>query len=120
MTTQAEWLADEMAVLVEVTERARTVLKRYERASTQVVRRVHEGQRLVDALDKLDGAARRREVTDAMGELSAARHRVRLAMFALGESQGTRVSELGRKLGLSRQLASRLAKEAASAFPRTR
>jgi hypothetical protein len=55
-------------------------------------------------------------VTDAVDALEAARHRVRLAMFSLAASQETSASELGRQLGVSRQLAARLAQEADKAF----
>jgi len=112
-TSDVKRLRREMSALIEEIERTTAVLKRYKTLSAQLLSRVENGQVLVEALHQLEGPMRRREVTDAMDQLDSARHRVRLAMFALGEAQGTSVSELGRKLGISRQLAARLAKEAA-------
>jgi len=66
----------------------------------------------VTALQDFKGPERRSEVTDALGEFEAARHQVRLAMFALAKEQGSSFSDLARALGISRQLASRLAAEA--------
>jgi len=53
----------------------------------------------------------RRQVTEAIEEFEAARHQLRLALFALGKEEGASISEVGRVLGISRQLASRLAAE---------
>jgi len=106
----------EMNALIDEIDRVRGVLLRYKRVSAQLASRVQQGRPVTDALEQLEGPVRRREVTEAMDQLEGARHRVRLAMFALGNAQGASASELGRKLGVSRQLASRLANEAAAAF----
>jgi hypothetical protein len=50
-------------------------------------------------------------VTEAIQEFEAARHQLRLALFSLGKEEGASISEVGRVLGISRQLASRLAGE---------
>jgi len=105
-------LVREMEALIEVAEDVRKVLQRYKTGSTKLAARVDLGELLADALKAESGPMRRREVSDALAELEAARHRVRLAMFALGEEQGTSASELGRQLAISRQLSSRLAAEA--------
>lgn len=116
MANEARRLVREMDGLIEQIDRTRSVLQRYKNVSAQVARRVDQGQVLADALEQLKGPIRRREVTEAMEELEGARHRVRLAMFSLAEAQGTSISELARQLGFSRQLASRLAAEAAELF----
>ncbi len=85
---------------------------RYNKASASVATLVEQGAHLVTALQNFSGPERRSEVTDALGELEAARHRVRLAMFALAKEQGSSASDLARALSISRQLASRLATEA--------
>lgn len=54
----------------------------------------------------------RRQVTESIEEFEAARHQLRLALFALGKEEGASISEVGRVLGISRQLASRIAAEA--------
>jgi len=116
ISMEAKRFVQEMAHLAEVTEEVRSVLLRYTKISRQLVRRVNEGEPLVEALESLHGPLRRREVTEATQELEAARHRVRLAMFALGKAEGATASELGRQLGFSRQLASRLSNEADETF----
>ncbi len=88
------------------------LLLRYKKASTEIAARVEQRESLADALKAVSGPIRRREVSDTLAEFEAARHQVRLAMFALGEEQGTSISELGRQLAFSRQLSSRLAAEA--------
>jgi hypothetical protein len=112
MSKGAKRLVRDMATLVEATEDLRKVLLHYEKGSAEVAVRVERGELLTSALEAAKGPIRRREVTDALDEFEAARHQVRLAMFALGSEQGTNASELGRQLAFSRQLASRLATEA--------
>ena len=113
---EAQRLVREMDSLVETVEEVRTILRFYGKVSAEVAKRVDKGQRLADVLDSLHGPLRRQQVTDAVEALEAARHRVRLAMFALASTQDTSAAELGRQLGFSRQLASRLAQEAEDAF----
>jgi len=112
MSKESKRLVQDMATLVELTNDLCEVLQRYKKGSADVAKRVEQGELLADALGAAGGPIRRREVTDALAEFEAARHQVRLAMFALGSEQGTSASELGRQLAFSRQLASRLATEA--------
>jgi hypothetical protein len=105
-----------MATLVDVTDDLCEVLRRYKKGSTEVASRVERGELLADALGAAKGPIRRVEITDAMEKFEAARHQIRLAMFALGSEQGTSASELGRQLAFSRQLAARLANEAREAL----
>jgi len=112
MSKGSKRLVRDMAALVEATEELCSVLERYMEGSVDVAGRVERGELLADALGANKGGMRRREVTDALAEFEAARHQVRLAMFALAGEQGTSTSELGRQLAFSRQLASRLATEA--------
>jgi hypothetical protein len=114
MAAEVKRLVQEMDALIEEVEQVHGVLRRYTTVSAELVGQVQKGLLLTEALDNVQGALRRREVTEAMEQLEAARHRVRLAMFALAHAQGSSASELGRKLGFSRQLAARLANEAAS------
>ena len=111
VTPAEQRLADKMQALIEVTEEVRQTLLAYEKVSAEVVALVRDGHTLASALEALQGPVRRRTVTEAMASFEAARHEVRLAMFALGRENGTSMSELGRQLGISRQLAARLARE---------
>jgi len=53
-------------------------------------------------------------MTESMEEFEAARYQLRLAIFALGQEEGSSISEFARALGISRQFASRLANEVSS------
>ena len=113
VATQTEQnLARKMRALIAATEELRKILLTYTKVSADIVVRVEGGQSLVAALEALKGPIRRRAVTDALSTFEDARHEVRLAMFALGHENGTSASELGRQLGISRQLSARLAKQA--------
>ena len=103
-----------MATLVQSTEDLSTVLKRYKKSSIELATRVQRGEPLDDIFPVIKGPDRPREVTEALAQFGAARHNVRMAMFVLGSEQGINVSAMGRQLGMSRQLASRLSIEALS------
>jgi len=106
-------LVRQISALTEATNNLEAVLVRYKRAINDLATHVEEGESVLEAFDELDGAMlRQRELTETFDEFEAARHQVRLAVFALATAQGASMSELGRRLGISRQLASRLAAEA--------
>ena len=107
----------EMSSLIRFSEELRQVLQRYEDGGVTMADRLEQGESLADALDAAKGPVRRKEVTDAMKRFERTRHQVRLLMFQLAAEQGTTASELGRQLGISRQLASRLSREAAVLSP---
>jgi len=113
MTKKADRLVSDISVLADASKTLRKVLLRYERALSTLATRVQRGESVLEAFDAMDGAMRRqRELTETLEELEAARHQVRLALFSLASAQGASMSELGRRLGVSRQLASRLANKA--------
>jgi len=113
MTKKADRLVADISVLAEASKTLREVLLRYERALVTLASRVKRGESVLEAFDAMDGAMRRhRELTETLEELEAARHQVRLALFSLASAQGASMSELGRRLGISRQLASRLTTKA--------
>jgi len=112
MSRRTNRLIRDVEVLVDAIEHLRTVMRGFARLNASLARRVDDGEELVSALERLNGPLRRREVTDALEEFEAARHRVRLSMFGVAEEQDASISEVARGLGISRQLASRLAAEA--------
>ena len=113
---QAGRLVSDISALIEMSEELRQTLTRYKRANRLLATRVGGGEMVLDAFDALGTPMRRhRELTEVMDEFEAARHRVRLSLFALAESEGASKSEVARRLGISRQLASRLAVEARQA-----
>jgi len=112
MSRRTNRLLRDVGVLVDATEHLRNVMRGFARVNASMARRVEKGDDLVSTLESLQGPLRRREVTDALEEFEAARHRVRLSMFGVAQEQEASISEVARALGISRQLASRLAAEA--------
>ena len=112
MPSKRSRLVRNMADLIELTDEVCEVLERYRASSLELSDRLQRGEMLEVIYPAIEGPARPREVTEALVRFAAARHQVRLAMFELGREQGVSIAEVGRQLGLSRQLASRLAKEA--------
>jgi len=119
MSRRTNRLIRDVEVLVDATEHLRTVMRGFARLNASLAKRVGNGEDLVSTLEDLNGPLRRREVTDALEEFEAARHRVRLSMFGVAEEQDASISEVARSLGISRQLASRLAAEAGDGRART-
>jgi hypothetical protein len=111
VSRKSKHLTRRISDLVEASERLRQLLRRYEKANLDLVKLVDSGQPAIDALGKVKTPVRRREVTETFEEFEAARHQVRLALLALCLDEGTTRSEVGRVLGISRQLASRLSIE---------
>jgi len=112
-------LVRQISALTEATNNLEAVLARYKRAINDLAAHLDDGESVLEAFDELDGAMlRQRELTETFEEFEAARHQVRLAVFALATAQGASPSELGRRLGISRQLASRLATESEHVHPR--
>jgi hypothetical protein len=89
-----------------------TVLEHYGAMCADLATHVERGRTLLEAFDALDGPIGKRDVTTVLEDLGRARHRVRVSLFVLAEEEGMSASEVARQLGVSRQLASRLAKEA--------
>jgi hypothetical protein len=112
MSRRTNKLLRDVEVLVDATEHLRDVMRVFARVNTSLAKRIGQGDDLVSTLEHLQGSQRRREVTDALEEFESARHRVRLSMFTVAEEQEASISEVARALGISRQLASRLAAEA--------
>ena len=113
MSKQGDRLVSDISDLVEMAEELRETLSRYKRANQLLARRIDRGEPVLDAFAEMGGPMRRhRELTEVLDDFEAVRHRVRLSLFALAESEGASMSAVARRLGISRQLASRLAAEA--------
>jgi len=98
--------------LEESNDELREKLLLHKRALREAARGVESGNLTPDAVRSGGAPAMRVDLTDALAEFERARHQVRLALFAfMGLEQDTSTAEIGRSLGISRQLASRLAQE---------
>lgn len=99
--------------LGDVNDRLLDVLLRFKKSNRQLVDLVAEGGSVREAMGVEVPQRRRRELTAALDAFEAARHQFRLAIFARCLEEGATISEIGRALGVSRQRASVLAREAA-------
>jgi hypothetical protein len=117
MAEKSMQLAEALSHMEQCNKDLRAVMQRFEKAATRFARRVDGGALVVEAVRDVMGSVRRQELDEANKAFEVARHRARVAVFALAIEQGTSLSEMGRALGISRQLASRLGAEAAGLQP---
>jgi hypothetical protein len=83
-------------------------------ATTEAVRRMTDGSLTTEGIRAGAAPEIREDLTEAMDRFETARREARLAVFAyLSANSDESFSEIGRSLGISRQLASKLAREAA-------
>jgi hypothetical protein len=110
MSDELERVRHALEGIVRADEDLQIAAERHREMSLETARRLENGtENLTDVLVDLNAAERRQEVNDAIEGFESARHAVRLSFFALGRTQGATPTSVGRALGISRQLASRLA-----------
>jgi len=97
--------------VVESSAQLRAELQGFETAMLKIAKRLEHDDPLVSAGHGIGAPGHRRQVTEAIETFVAARHKLRIALFAAGKEEGASISEVGRVLGISRQLASRIAAE---------
>jgi len=117
MSAKRERLLHQITELITCSALLREQLANYEATMGKIAQHLHAGAPAVGAAKGTGIPAERQHVTEAIGEFEAARHQLRLALLAVGKEEGASISEVGRVLGISRQLASRLAGEATNAAP---
>jgi hypothetical protein len=76
------------------------------------IERLAAGTDVADALDDAHAARTRQALTAALDAFEQHRHRARLSLTAAGIEEGMTINAISRAWGISRQLASRDAKEA--------
>ena len=112
MSANSEHLVDRLGQLMESTEALHNVMLRYHEVCRSLAARIEAGVSAIEAFEGAGGLGLRQEITEDLGAFETARHDVRVALFAVAIEEGTSISDVGRALGISRQLASRLASEA--------
>ena len=115
MTRTRRRLIRRITELVESSANLRELLLHYERTMEKIAKRLEAGEPAVGAAKGTGIPTERRLVTEGIQEFEAARHQLRLALFAVGKEEGASMSDVGRVLGVSRQLASRLAAQSLEA-----
>lgn len=98
--------------LVEAADELRAGLLRHRRAIAEITRLVSRGTPGLDALSAVDAEEARRELSHLLDRFETARRRARQAIIALCVEEGATASEVARRFGISRQLASRLRSQA--------
>jgi hypothetical protein len=98
--------------LLDALVAARGELVKSEEAISEVLERVGRGECLASIVGESRPSELLGSVEAAMEAAGACRHRTRSALFALAQRHGTSISDLGRRWGISRQLASRYAQHA--------
>jgi len=107
-------LTRQIAQLIKANERLCKVLEQQRTLMSETFQNIEPRGLGVEVLVSRGAAPMREELTNALDEFDRVRHMVRLSLFVvLGQEQGVSISEIARTLGISRQLASRLAQEAA-------
>jgi hypothetical protein len=113
MLQNSEQLVRRNRELAESNDHLCKELNRHKEALADAAKRLESGELTAESIRTGGAPEMRMDLTESLAEFEAARHRVRVALFALlGVEQQTSQSEIGRSLGISRQLASRLAQEA--------
>ena len=100
--------------LIDSTEQLRAALLDYRRTCEKLVK-IAEGPTAGSTTARLEQVKlgeKRERVTSAISAFEAARRQARIGLLAVAEEEGSNLSEVARSLGVSRQLASRLAIEA--------
>jgi len=97
--------------LIEASADLRENLHHYERSMNKIAEHLQRGENAMTAANGTSIPSERRRVTEAIEDFEAARHQLRLALIVLGREEGASLTEIGHALGISRQLASRLAGE---------
>jgi DNA-directed RNA polymerase sigma subunit (sigma70/sigma32) len=100
--------------LVAALASAREELRKSEQLNRRVLKKVGKGNSLASAIIATEPSGSRQSFDEALEELTTLRHRTRSLIFALAVEEGYSIGEVGRMWGVSRQLASRYAREAAA------
>jgi hypothetical protein len=72
---------------------------------------LQEGIGVAEVLDTVGAATTRQSVTESLAEFEQRRHESRLSLIAAGLEEGMTINGVSKAWGISRQLASRYAKE---------
>jgi hypothetical protein len=112
MTKLERVAVESLEELLGAIGRAREELMKSEDAISEVLEKVGEGECLASIVGESRPSELLGSVESAMEEAAACRHRTRSILFALAQRNGTSISDLGRRWGISRQLASRYAQHA--------
>jgi hypothetical protein len=107
-------VARQIATVLAAADELHEALIVYKRGLRRFASLIEDGAAVPDALEALEGGVggKPRLIPNALNALETARTDLRTAIVALAIHQGMSGSELARRLGVSRQLVSRIATQA--------
>ena len=111
MTGAREAAIRETERLIEVAKQLHASLRANEAVYRKGLKDLQKGLPIAATLEDVDVRVARQRLNDALEALEYSRHQVRLALTAAGLEEGMTVADTGRAWGVSRQLASRYARE---------
>jgi hypothetical protein len=98
--------------LLEVDPDTRAHLRADEIAIRRAIKEIKKGSPIATTMETTDARSSRANINTCLEALYDARHQLRLAITTAGLDEGMTIGDLGRAWGISRQLASRFAREA--------
>ena len=98
--------------VLELDQDVRRRLRDNEGRVRKAIRELEKGSTIATAMEVTKASEGRQSVNEGLDSLALARHEVRLAITVASLKEGMSIGDLGRAWGISRQLASRYAKEA--------
>lgn len=98
---------------MEASAALRAMLRDGESVGRRMIKKLHSGVPVSNAAEAVGVSASdlRRSALEHLEEYERRRHEVQLTFIGAAMDQGVSIAEIGRRLGVSRQLISRLAKE---------
>jgi hypothetical protein len=103
-----------LATLIDAVDELQEALRQYKRGLSRFGVLIQGGASVAEALAAIEGnvGGKPRLVPDTLDDFEAARNDFRTAIVTLALRQGTSAASIARRLGVSRQLVSRIALEA--------
>jgi hypothetical protein len=105
-------VARDIEQLVAAGQELRDLIQESRKGFQKALVLLDRGVRIDEALRALNTAERRLAMTEQLSEFEECRHRLRLSITVAGLDEGMSIGDLARAFGVSRQLASRMAKQA--------
>ncbi len=98
--------------------RTREQLKFMETVMRRIRKLIEAGHPATEVALQVNAAEAREATSEILREVQGARHRAQRAQFKLATAEGSTMAEIARGWGVSRQLVSRMVKEASPRRPR--
>jgi hypothetical protein len=112
--SKRQGIADDVEQLLKAGESLRDAVESHAVGLRTLLAHLDSGISIGALLEAADARTNRQLVTDNLREFEACRHQLHLSLAMAGMGENMTISEIGRAFGVSRQLTSRIVKEARS------